>query len=131
MAMKNALDGPQSAQPRSAASPQKFPIKSYGGNNKSNSRNDLPDSLLRYALGIVCAQKITCDGSNRHESRCGPVDQPGEDEHDGRDQVYQRAENRFQRVHLMNVAQPHEPQRREHQNADARAEITAVNSHAE
>ena len=41
------------------------------------------------------------------------------------------AEYSLERVHLVDVAQPDEPQRSQHQNANARAEVAAVYRHSE
>ena len=58
-----------------------------------------------------------------------PLNQAGQNEPKRGDHIDQRAQDRFQSVHLVNVAQPDEPEAGQHQNADSGAEIAAVNGH--
>src|SRR5439155_7698207 len=55
----------------------------------------------------------------------------GEDKPDCGDEVNQRAEYGFERVHLVNVAQPDEPEGGQHQDADAGPEVAAVDGDGE
>src|SRR5439155_13790084 len=44
------------------------------------------------------------------------------------DQVDQRAKDRFERVHFVDIGQADESKRGEHENSDSRPEVAAVNS---
>src|ERR1017187_4448361 len=57
------------------------------------------------------------------------MNKAGENEPNCGDQVDQGGEYGLEGVHLVDVAQADEPQGGEHENADTRAEVAAVNSH--
>ncbi|MGO8927884.1 MAG: hypothetical protein ACLQU3_13490 [Limisphaerales bacterium] len=59
------------------------------------------------------------------------MNEVGANEPDRGHEIDQGGENSLQGVHLMVVVQANEPQRGQHQDADTRAEIAAVNGRGE
>src|SRR2546427_8083074 len=82
-------------------SPQKFAVERDGRQDKADESDNLADTSLRNALGVMRTQKVTGQSAGRHDSRFGPMNQAGETEPDCRDQVYQRAKKCLERIHFV------------------------------
>src|SRR6266516_5780027 len=76
-------------------------------------------------------EEISCHRAGGHHERFRPVDQSGEYEIDGCDLIDDRTEDSFHRIHLVDVGQSKTTERSQHENADASAEIAAIDRHAE
>src|SRR5205823_3961331 len=72
-------------------------------------------------------------GDRAHGHRQGhrPVHQAAEGEDQRRDAVHEHASPVLEAVHAMDVREAEEPQRREHQDADAGPEVSAVHADRE
>src|SRR5690349_13685103 len=73
-------------------------------------------------------EKVSAQSADRHYPSLWPVDQSRKDEPDCSHEVDQRTQYRFNRVHLVDVSQPHKPEGSEHENADAGSEVTSIHS---
>src|SRR6266404_1275950 len=107
----------------------KLPAKHDRGDDETDAGDDLADAPLGDALRVVCAEEITGHRAQGYRQGFGPINQAGENEIDAGDLVDSRAENRLERVHLVNIGQAQVAERGQHENADPGSEITAVNRH--
>src|SRR5438552_9092273 len=114
---------------RTSASIENLPVEHRRGHDEADAGDDLADAWLWDALRIVRPEKISGHRSQRHYQRFRPVDQSGEDEINRRDLIDERTEDGLDGVHLVNVGETETTQRGKHQNANAGAEVAAVNRH--
>src|SRR5437773_11301739 len=91
----------------------------------------VPLPLLADALSEARAGVSAKHPPGRHRERDRPVDDPSEREHDDGHAVDARPAPVLEPVHTMDVGESHEPQRSEHEDADAGAEVAAVHSDEE
>ena len=76
-------------------------------------------------------QIVTRQRTQGHHAPFPPVNQSSEDEPSRRNKINQRAEDGLERVHLVNVAQPHDSERSQHEDSNTGAEVAAVNGDRE
>src|ERR1700722_13765438 len=81
---------------------------------------------LRHFHRVVRAEVAADDGAHRHCDSLRPQNGAGDNERDGGDPVDDCAENGFERVHLVDVGHAHGSEHGEVHDADAAAEIAAV-----
>src|SRR3984893_8728731 len=111
---------------RENASPSRRFREEIDGENKAHRDDEAFDYLRGHPLRRVEPGGPSRNRANRHDDRPLPMDQTGNDECDNRRRVHQYREQNFQAVHQPNVAEPEKGERGKHKNANAAAEIAAV-----
>src|SRR5262245_3901142 len=109
----------------------KLLVEHHRRDHEANTGDDLAHAWLGDALGVMGAEKISGDSPGGHHERFRPVDQSGEYEIRRRNLIDDRTEDRFHRIHLVDVVQSKATERSQHEDADAGAEITAIDRDAE
>ena len=79
------------------------------------------------ALGVGGSRVVAEEGAEGEDARFWPIDEATGDEPGGGDEIEEGAEDIFEGVHLVDGAEAKEAKGGEHEDADAGAEITAIN----
>jgi len=98
-----------------------------GGGEDPDEGDEEADAGSGDALGVSGTHVVAEEGAEGEDARFWPIDEAAGDEPGGGDEIEEGAEDIFEGVHLVDGAEAKEAKGREHEDADAGAEVTAVN----
>jgi len=101
------------------------------GHGAADENDEAANPGLREFLRVVGAGDAAEESAYRHDDSLGPDDGARDDEGDGRDAIDDPTEKDFQFVHGMNVRHAQRSEHGEIHDADAAAEIAAVDCNEE
>ena len=98
-----------------------------GGGEDSDEGDEEADAGSGDALGVSGTRVVAEEGAEGEDARFWPIHEATGDEPGGGDEIEEGAEDIFEGVHLVDGAEAKEAKGGEHEDADAGAEVTAVN----
>ena len=98
-----------------------------GGGEEADEGDEEADAGDGDALGEGGSRVVAEEGTEGEDAHFWPIDETAGDEPGGGDEIEEGAEDIFEGVHLVDGAEAKEAKGGEHEDADASAEVTAVN----